>query len=199
MLEPGGPSRRACIRVPIHRRAAKDPRRHRFSDPPPGRRKPGDRRNVFRFSRVNGENPSPNGSPVRSLPLLFAYLTTAAVSWAAPADQDPPRDATTPAPAVEQRTNLNLLGQTDAGSGESRRNENIQFNLVDRNLLRDLNTRLGTTATIITEFAPDRGYYGAEYGNQPTSTIHVEPRGGLGIHGRLFESHLNRDRKSTRL
>ena len=127
---------------------------------------------------------------MRSL-LLLACLVTAVVSWATPADQDPPREASTPAPAVEQRTKLNLLGQTDAQSGESRRNENIQFNLVDRNLLRDLNTRQGTTATIVTEFAPDRGYYGAEYGNQPTATIHVEPGGELGIHGRLFESHLN--------
>jgi len=96
-----------------------------------------------------------------------------------------------PAPTVEQRTKLNLLGQTDAQSGESRRNENVQFNLVDNNLLRELNTRLGTTATIVTEFRPDRGYYGVEYGNSPTGTLHVAPGGRAGIHGRLFEAHLN--------
>ncbi len=116
---------------------------------------------------------------------------TAGVSWAAPADQDPPRETGTPAPAVEQRTKLNLLGQTDVQSGESRRNENVQFNLVDNNLLRELNTRLGTTATIITEFRPDCGYYGAEYGNAPTATMHVAPVTRQGVHGRLFESHLN--------
>ncbi len=70
-----------------------------------------------------------------------------------------------PASTVEQRTKLNLLGQTDTQAGESRRNENVQFNLVDNNLLRELNTRLGTTATIVTEFRPDRNYFGVEYGN----------------------------------
>jgi hypothetical protein len=33
---------------------------------------------------------------------------------------------------AQQRTQLNLLGQTDAASGESRRNENVQFNLMPR-------------------------------------------------------------------
>ena len=35
--------------------------------------------------------------------------------------------------AEQQRTSLNLLGQTDANSGESRRNENVQFDLVNNN------------------------------------------------------------------
>jgi hypothetical protein len=108
-----------------------------------------------------------------------------------PAAEAPQGNAGAPAPAVEQRTRLNLLGQTDTQSGESRRNENVQFNLVDNNLLRELNTRLGTTATIVTEFRPDRGYYSAEYGNSPSSTLHVAPGARAGIHGRLFESHLN--------
>ncbi|MCC7175762.1 MAG: hypothetical protein IT159_11245 [Bryobacterales bacterium] len=95
------------------------------------------------------------------------------------------------APTIEQRTKLNLLGQTDAQSGESRRNENVQFNLVDNNLLRELNTRLGTTATIVTEFRPDRNYFGAEYGNAPGGPLHVAPGGRKGIHGRLFAWHLN--------
>ncbi len=103
----------------------------------------------------------------------------------------PPAAPAVPTPAAEQRTRLNLLGQTDAQAGESRRNENVQFNLVDNNLLRELNTRLGTTATIVTEFRPDRGYYGAEYGNSPSGTIHVAPAGRAGVHGRLFFGHLN--------
>jgi hypothetical protein len=94
-------------------------------------------------------------------------------------------------PAVEQRTQLNLLGQTDTQAGESRRNENVQFNLVDNNLLRELNTRLGTTATIVTDFRPDRGYFGAEYGNSPAAALHVAPGGRTGVHGRLFFLHLN--------
>jgi hypothetical protein len=47
-----------------------------------------------------------------------------------------------PAPQ-SQRTQLNLLGQTDTSSGESRRNENVQFNLIDNNSLRELNLRVG--------------------------------------------------------
>jgi len=55
-----------------------------------------------------------------------------------------------------ERTNLNLLGQEDTRSGEARRNENVQFNLVDTNTLQELNIRLGATATIVTDFQPDR-------------------------------------------
>ena len=68
-------------------------------------------------------------------------------------------------PEPGKRVELNLLGQTDAAAGESRRNENIQFNLVDNNALKELNVRLGTTATIVTEFRPERNYFGAEFGN----------------------------------
>jgi hypothetical protein len=96
-----------------------------------------------------------------------------------------------PAPTTEQNTRLNLLGQTDSQAGENRRNENVQFNLVDNNLLRDLNTRLGTTATIVTEFRADRNYYGVEYGNTPGGPMHVTPAQQSGIHGRVFEAHLN--------
>src|SRR5215472_1658400 len=78
-------------------------------------------------------------------------------------------------PAKEKRTELNLLGATDAAAGESRRNENIQFNLIDNNALKDLNIRLGTNATIVPEFQPERKYFGTEFGNSPTSLIHLNP------------------------
>src|SRR5215472_8230822 len=78
-------------------------------------------------------------------------------------------------PAKEKRTELNLLGATDAAAGESRRNENIQFNLIDNNALKDLNIRLGTNATIVPEFQPGRKYFGTEFGNSPTSLIHLNP------------------------
>ena len=55
-------------------------------------------------------------------------------------------------PVQDKRTELNLLGVTDSAAGESRRNENVQFNLIDNNSLKYLNIRLGTNATIITEF-----------------------------------------------
>src|ERR1700682_3411724 len=76
-------------------------------------------------------------------------------------------------PVKQRRTELNLLGATDSAAGESRRNENVQFNLIDNNALKDLNNRLGTNATIITEFQPERKYFGTEYGNKPALLIHL--------------------------
>src|SRR5713101_9621382 len=75
------------------------------------------------------------------------------------ADQSAPPDpsrneAVEQKPADSKRTELNLLGTTDAAAGESRRNENLQFNLIDNNALKELNFRLGTNATIVTEFNP---------------------------------------------
>src|SRR5690349_7813700 len=52
-------------------------------------------------------------------------------------------------PEDARRIELNLLGKTDVAGGESRRNENIQFNLVDNNALKELNVRLGATTTIV--------------------------------------------------
>src|SRR5262249_28030174 len=72
-----------------------------------------------------------------------------------------------------KRTELNLLGKTDVAGGESRRNENVQFNLIDNNALKELNIRLGTTATLIEDFQPNRGYFGAEFGNSPTVPLHL--------------------------
>lgn len=92
---------------------------------------------------------------------------------------------------IQKRTELNLLGKTDTARGESRRNENIQFNLVDNNALKELNIRLGISATIIEEFQPERGYFGAEYGNPPSSALHVSAPSASGFHGRLYETHQN--------
>jgi len=93
--------------------------------------------------------------------------------------------------APQRRTELNLLGKVDTAAGESRRNENIQFNLVDNNALKELNVRLGTTATIVREFRPERGYFGAEFGNAPSAVVHTRPEARPGVHGTLYESHLN--------
>jgi len=94
-------------------------------------------------------------------------------------------------PEANKRIEMNLLGKTDAASGESRRNENIQFNLVNNNALKDLNVRLGTTATIVREFDPANGYFGAEFGNSPKSSITIPGLIKSGFHGRLYETHLN--------
>jgi hypothetical protein len=89
-------------------------------------------------------------------------------------------------PVQDKRTELNLLGTTDAAVGESRRNENIQFNLIDNNTLKYLNIRLGTNANIVTEFLPERKYFGTEFGNNPTPTAHLKPLNTAdAFHGRL--------------
>ncbi len=73
----------------------------------------------------------------------------------------------------DRRAQLNLLGQTDIEAGESRRNENIQFNLIDNNALKELNVRLGTTATIVDDFRADQNYFGSEFGTSPAAAIHL--------------------------
>lgn len=91
-----------------------------------------------------------------------------------------------------KRTELNLLGATDAAGGESRRNENVQFNLIDNNALRELNGRLGTSATIVTEFLPERRYFGTEFGNSPSPLIHLDPgHNAGGLHGGISFTHSN--------
>jgi len=90
-----------------------------------------------------------------------------------------------------RRTELNLLGAVDTAAGESRRNENVSFNLVDNNLLKELNARLGTTATIVSEFRPDQNYFGAEFGNAPSVPVHETFRSATGIHGNVYATHLN--------
>src|SRR5438876_11823383 len=74
-----------------------------------------------------------------------------------------------------KRIELNLLGKTDTDAGESRRNENIQFNLVDNNALKELNVRLGTTATVTRVFQPEFRYFGTEFGNKPSGPMHLGP------------------------
>jgi hypothetical protein len=133
---------------------------------------------------------------VQALALLsFLFLSAAAQQ---PSPPPPPAKNDAPAaPAAQppaensRRLELNLLGKTDSAAGESRRNENIQFNLVDNNALKELNIRLGATTTIIDVFRPERGYFSAEFGNPPGAFLFVPPAGRRGIHGTLYESHRN--------
>ena len=90
-----------------------------------------------------------------------------------------------------ERTEMNLLGETASDQGEGRRNENVQFNLVDNNALKELNIRLGTTATLLAEFAIDRGYFGSEYGKPPVPAVHAPPGRGGGLHGDAHWRHNN--------
>jgi hypothetical protein len=108
-----------------------------------------------------------------------------------PPAPDKPNEAESKPADANKRVELNMLGRADASSGESRRNENVQFNLVDNGALKELNTRLGTTATIVQEFSPANGYFGAEFGNAPKSSIALPAAIRAGFHGQLRESHLN--------
>lgn len=90
-----------------------------------------------------------------------------------------------------RRAELNLLGEADTSSGESRRNENVQFNLIDNNARKDLNLRLGTTATLLAPFEAEKNYFSAEFGNTPPASLHGSAVNGSGVHGQLFYRHLN--------
>ena len=64
--------------------------------------------------------------------------------------------------------------------------------MVDNNALKDLNIRLGTTATLFDEFRADRTYFGSEFGNKPASPIHLQAvKLVSGFHGSFYETHLN--------
>jgi hypothetical protein len=125
---------------------------------------------------------------------MFVVLILLAA--AAVAEERKPADpAAAPAAAESagdaKRVELNLLGRTDSQSGESRRNELIVFNLINNNVLKELNVRLGTTATLVGEFRPERNYFGAEFGNPPSAVLHVEPERKSGFHGDVHYAHLN--------
>lgn len=113
--------------------------------------------------------------------LFLLFFQAAAVPPPKPAAETP-----SPAPAAAaQRTQLNLLGQTDTAGGESRRNENQQFNQIDTNTVRELNLRLGPTTTVVPEFRPDASYFGAELGGPPSETIHLRPAAGAAAPARV--------------
>jgi hypothetical protein len=120
------------------------------------------------------------------IPSIFMILALLAAS-----DDKPPAEPAKPEVKPDQRTELNLLGKVDTQSGESRRNENVQFNLIDNNTRKELNQRLGTSATIVEEFHPDRNYFGVEFGNAPPAILHVAAFRASGLHGSLYETHNN--------
>ena len=120
---------------------------------------------------------------------------TVTATESAPADEPsaapPTSPSATPDSGAAQRQDLNLLGVTDANSGESRRNENVQFNPVDNNALKELNARVGITATIVEQFKVDRSYFGNEFGNRAKAPPHLAASKLAGFHGTIHETHLN--------
>ena len=135
------------------------------------------------------------------LSLAFVSMLAAQVPPASnppPAETQKTEETSEPAaasqeapPESQSRTQLNLLGQTDSKSGESRRNENVQFNLIDNNALKELNVRIGTTATLVQEFSPERNYFGAEYGTPASNLILLAPSLKSAWHGSAQWTHLN--------
>jgi len=103
----------------------------------------------------------------------------------------------TPAPpqkaiSVAEPAQLNLLGKSDSDSGEGRRNENVQFNLIDNNAMKELRKRLGTSATIVEEFQAQRNYFGGEFGNPPIVPPHLpEAKTVSRVRGTAFWTHSN--------
>ncbi len=109
---------------------------------------------------------------------------------AVPAQAVPASESPAPTPGPPGVAASNLLGKTNTESGEARRNENIQFNQIDNNAQKELNQRMGTSATVITEFKSERNYFGSEFGGSPAASIHPAAlRGMAGIHGSLFATH----------
>lgn len=115
--------------------------------------------------------------------------TTAPESGEAEAPAAP--DAESGGTAETSRTSLNLLGEVDAESGEARRNENVQIDLIDNNVLKEMNVRLGVTATAVEEFEAASGYFGAEFGGVPSSPSALSYSTSSDVHGRLDWGHDN--------
>ena len=109
----------------------------------------------------------------------------------APVAEGPDADGATGSPSGADRTELNLLGQTDTSAGESRRNENVRITLVDNAVQRELNERLGASATITKEFKAETNYFGVETGSSPSPTLHQTHAATSGAHGRIYETHSN--------
>ena len=144
------------------------------------------------------------GVPLGRVPcglLLFAISTgiLAAQGSGEPEAATPAAEATAERRALvledtgeaSQRTELNLLGEVDASSGEGRRNENVSLTLIDNNVLKELNRRMGTTATIVREFQVERKYFGKEFGGSPSSPLHVNSRSSRDVHGAANWTHGN--------
>ncbi|MDE0102904.1 MAG: hypothetical protein OXN89_11035 [Bryobacterales bacterium] len=91
----------------------------------------------------------------------------------------------------QARTEMNLLGEVDTETGESRRNENVQLTLVDNNVLKEINVRMGTSATIVREFDVSNGYFATEFGMPVQRPIHLAAPGVRRWHAEIHETHGN--------
>ena len=123
--------------------------------------------------------------------LVSFFLSAFAQSPAPTKSPDKPVETDAKPNESGKQSDVNLLGKADTAVGESRRNENVQFNLIDNYSLKESNLRLGTTATIVREFVVDRGYFGAEFGTAPKADLTIPTALRTGFHGQLRWTHLN--------
>ena len=89
------------------------------------------------------------------------------------------------------RTDLNLLGEVDAESGEARRNENVQIDLIDNNVLKEMNKRIGVSATLVDEFQVESSYFGTEFGGPASTPVALPFSIGRDVRGSIFWNHDN--------
>ena len=138
----------------------------------------------------NHENVNPSRWQVVLVPIV------------AMAAQQPPTKSepnTQPVATVEEapseedagRTTLNLLGEVDSEEGEGRRNENVRITLIDNNVLRELTTRMGTTATVPVDVQIDQRYFAAEFGQPPKRLRQANLASYAQPHGELRWTHQN--------
>ncbi len=123
--------------------------------------------------------------------LVILWPDSFAQSPALPKPPDKSNDTEAKPSDSGKQSDVNLLGKADTAVGESRRNENVQFNLIDNYSLKEANLRLGTTATIVNEFKVEQGYFGAEFGTAPKTLITIPASLKSGLHGQLRWTHLN--------
>ncbi|MEO8126829.1 MAG: hypothetical protein ABJF23_27255 [Bryobacteraceae bacterium] len=67
----------------------------------------------------------------------------------------------------------------------------MQFNPIDNNALKELKTRMGVTATLVSAFDSDRNYWGSEFGDRPSTPLHLSAQSIRAIHGTFYETHNN--------
>ncbi len=129
------------------------------------------------------------------LHFVFGLAVAAGVAAQAPeADseepaQPPVAEEAEPGEAGGNRTALNLLGEVDSDQGEGRRNENVRITLIDNNVLRELTTRMGTTATVPVEHRIGQRYFASEFGQPPRRGLQAVLAPVAKPHGELRWTH----------
>ncbi len=74
----------------------------------------------------------------------------------------------------------------------AKRNENVPIYQIDNNAVKEMNVRLGGTATIVSEAPVENRYFATELGRPASEVQLLRPASRVsGWHGEVFESHQN--------